>query len=58
MRRVSQGVLRTAAAIVMMATLFGPAVAASANDGTEPLDPPLIEMIIVWLQGRWSVPGG
>jgi len=47
-----------AAAIVMAATLLGPAVAASANDGSEPLDPPLIQMIIIWLQGRFSVPGG
>ena len=58
MRRVARGVLRMAAAIVMAATLLGPAVAASANDGSEPLDPPLIQMIIIWLQGRFSVPGG
>jgi len=38
--------------------LFGHAAVALADDGTEPLDPPLIQMIMIWLQGRWSVPGG
>ena len=57
MRRVSQGVLRMAAAIVMAATLLGPAVAASANDGKGPRDT-IIRTLIVWLQSRLSVPGG
>ena len=49
---------RTAAALAVAMMLFGHAAVALADDGTEPLDPPLIQMIMIWLQGRWSVPGG
>jgi hypothetical protein len=56
MRRVSAVVRRAAAIVLFAAVLFGPAALASADDVRDPRDP--IVIFIVWLESRFSVPGG